>query len=388
MKLLDRGNAVKRSNAVRMRRIGVVLTCLAAGSLALPAVSAAESLAGKVMIVTDFPGSKTGMRLREYTTAGAEVGDPGRHFGVETGFAAEASNGKKMLLMRTNGDFALVNVNGSGHATYLSRPSNYGGLAKQFEDWTELGPSPGYYRKLALGPSGDSLAYAGANGQEYTLDLAKHHARPVSVLAGWTPWSVQYSPNGDWLAIAAAKHTGDATETPVAIWIMHPNGTDARELLSCNDTDAHPEAGCRSLSWYPDGDEIAFVAEHMQTDNSGSSDVYWSVYRINIDSRNVRTVVEGSETAAGCTTNAEQVAVSPDGKRLAVGGGTIDPCDPSGWNLGKLWLLPATGESTISASTHAVMSLRQGTLDDNPGWAPSSGDRLPEDGVWWNWGHS
>lgn len=130
------------------------------------------------------------------------------------------------------------------------------------------------YDSVSWSPDGTKVAVAAAHGPFF--DTAIHSVYIASADGSsfkrigplGNIWDAVWSPDGQWIAFSMATK---ATGGQLQLYLMHPNGSEVRQLTSGSDglSSLHP-------TWSPDSDQLLFL---RGTSNSGNADV-WS---INVD---------------------------------------------------------------------------------------------------------
>ena len=126
------------------------------------------------------------------------------------------------------------------------------------------------------------------------------------------------------------------------IWVMRPDGSDARQLTFNNVRDAE-------ASWSPDGQRIVFT---RSLDSIPGAEQHSEIHVMNADGTGVRKLTEGQLSA-------QSPRWSPDGTRIA-----FDRFLPGGWR--RIFVMNADGSNV------QVLPPQTGLLPD---WSPD-GNRL------------
>jgi Tol biopolymer transport system component len=231
---------------------------------------------------------------------------------------------------------------------------------------------------------------------------------------------LQWSPNGEWLAVAAAKTTGESTSVWL-VWLMHGDGSALHPVdLDLPGATAGGQAAGRtelnSIAWSPDGRRLAlaYVAydDGAQTGTTwillldvrsgdlstlaGPGDIYqvrmygelsWrpdgaqlaaSMFSITgesatldlVDAQTGETLREGVAQIDDQTSSYPYVtapAYSPDGSRLACLQTSLD-MEAGEFTMSRLAIVPSGEDRVI-----VVAEAKDGTLFDRPSWSPDGG---------------
>lgn len=106
-------------------------------------------------------------------------------------------------------------------------------------------------RNLQMSPDGESLSWLEATGDLVTIKLTDHKARIV--MRNWDIPTYDWSPNGNWLVVAAKDIHSNRD-----IWLVPANGyRDPFNLTSHPDYEGSPK-------WSPDGRNIIFLGRRDQ----------------------------------------------------------------------------------------------------------------------------
>ncbi len=177
----------------------------------------------------------------------------------------------------------------------------------------------------AWSPNGDTIAFASDRSTTYDvykLPTSTPNANPIPLAdSGAKEWDPSWSPNGDRIAFASGKDGPPGKDGPFAIYTMDVNGDDVKAVTT-------DEASYEDPAWSPNGDWIAVTrrdpgaqltdpkqlwlthpdgtgAHQLMTESVGVSDPTWSadsqflayaggspqrIVIINIEGKAVRTL--------------------------------------------------------------------------------------------------
>jgi Tol biopolymer transport system component len=97
------------------------------------------------------------------------------------------------------------------------------------------------------------------NGELLVVDFATRSVQVIDAPGTSEETMPRWAPSGEWIAMGRAA-LGDGSATPgTQLWIMRPDGTAARPLV----TDAAANLG--AFAWRPDGGAIAYV--HLRVED-------------------------------------------------------------------------------------------------------------------------
>jgi serine/threonine-protein kinase len=172
-------------------------------------------------------------------------------------------------------------------------------------------------------PTGTALVYASTSAGDrrsrvYTLNTvatAGESTEPRSTRYGQSP---AWSPDGNWIAYNGIDDEGQQA----GLWLMRPDGSDARPLTD-RASDMRP-------AWLPDGSAIVFMSRDRDTN--------WELYRLDLaDGAVTRLTADPAQDGLP--------AVSPDGEYVAFAS------DRGG--VWRVWVVPATGGNAYPLATLA-----------------------------------
>ena len=148
----------------------------------------------------------------------------------------------------------------------------------------------------AWSPNGDTIAFASDRSTTYDvykLPTSTPNANPIPLAdSGAKEWDPSWSPNGDRIAFASGKDGPPGKDGPFAIYTMDMNGGDVKAVTT-------DEASYEDPAWSPNGDWIAVTrrdpgaqltdpkqlwlthpdgtgAHQLMTESVGVSDPTWS----------------------------------------------------------------------------------------------------------------
>ena len=148
----------------------------------------------------------------------------------------------------------------------------------------------------AWSPNGDTIAFASDRSTTYDvykLPTSTPNANPIPLAdSGAKEWDPSWSPNGDRIAFASGKDGPPGKDGPFAIYTMDMNGDDVKAVTT-------DEASYEDPAWSPNGDWIAVTrrdpgaqltdpkqlwlthpdgtgAHQLMTESVGVSDPTWS----------------------------------------------------------------------------------------------------------------
>lgn len=96
------------------------------------------------------------------------------------------------------------------------------------------------------------------SGELLVVEFATRNVRTLSVPGTSEDTVPRWAPTGEWIAFGRANLADGAPTLGTQLWIMRPDGTAARPLV----TDAAANLG--AFSWRPDGGAIAYVHLRME----------------------------------------------------------------------------------------------------------------------------
>lgn len=160
--------------------------------------------------------------------------------------------------------------------------------------------------------------------------------------------SLSWSPDGGEIAVAGLRWQPPPGEPPfpaMDIYAINVESGEARKLTDSPDTNKY------EVAWSPDGTQIAFVA--LNTDSPD----YWDVYVIDADGSNQRHLISVSEANW-----LQQISWSPDGKKLMYV--SLVVAGEMGKHYGEIYVLDVE-DGTITNLTNTP------DIDDcDPAWSP------------------
>jgi Tol biopolymer transport system component len=121
-----------------------------------------------------------------------------------------------------------------------SRQRRLGRVNGEYPDWSPDG------RWIAF----DHM-YAPNDWDVWILNTDGSQARPLVAWLGSNEQGAAWSPDGNWIAFQSTRDSQDGLPH---IWLVRPDGADARQLTSA--------VGERP-SWAPDGSEVLFTASGL-----------------------------------------------------------------------------------------------------------------------------
>ena len=118
-----------------------------------------------------------------------------------------------------------------------------------------------------------------------------------------------WSPDGRQIAFIGSLGTGDE-DTP-AIYVMNADGSGVTRLVDYDEDLGVPGISYLSLSWSPDGRQIAFTSFGTEDDDT------LAVYVMNADGSNVRQLTDHTNYAMSsvCSPDGQQIAFASPGTR-------------------------------------------------------------------------
>lgn len=156
---------------------------------------------------------------------------------------------------RGQGDIFIINRDGSANRNLT-------------KDETEHARNPSF------SPDGNSVVYDAFVGEQLHIGFVGSDGsdkRRLSLENDVHAFAPSWSPDGQWLA-----HMRQDSEGYTDLWVMRPDGSDARNLTSSRERgwpmiDNRIQHWHYGTSWSPDGEWIAFVADYQEP---GNIDIY------------------------------------------------------------------------------------------------------------------
>jgi WD40 repeat protein len=193
---------------------------------------------------------------------------------------------------------------------------------------------------MSWSPDSQRIVFAASVDEAPHLYVTSTDRPGASRIGGVDMYGVSPSWSPDGTLIAFKRVHACCGGEPDALWVIRPDGGDARKL---SDAPAVRDV-LTDAAWAPDGKRLAYLAEGTNASND--------VYVINADGTGQRALTDTPQ-------DEEWASWSPDGTRLVISWAT----DPNG-----TFIIEADGSDRVNVPTY-------GHLVSTPAWAPD-GSRI------------
>jgi Tol biopolymer transport system component len=246
---------------------------------------------------------------------------------------AVSPDGKRVAYVRADRAIWTIGIDGSSPRRLVDD-----------DHWRSFGPS--------WSPDGDEIAFVRSRFGSGTADLPpdvyvmRSDGTDVRRLTlGLWAMDPAWSPDGDLIA-----HTRASRRCGRAVWVMRPDGDDARRVTDCDFYSAAP-------AWSPDGRQLAFVGGRLP-----EIDRRLHLYVVAADGGEPRLLVREIQDFNGAGLARDEPAYdapswSPDGRTIVFGR--------------RRSIAIRHGVQIVAVATGRVTTLSTGRGDGDPVWARS-----------------